>query len=347
MTAATGLSNLVACAVTHCHGAMAVALTFPNGFKVSYSGDCRPSKPFAKIGRDSTVLIHEATFDDELQGDAEAKKHSTTSEAIGVAVAMRAKRVILTHFSQRYQKLPNMAGLANAEVKLEDTEDQDTMDGADEAVVSADAIIAAAESMDAQDETSEEGDLKESEDPISSVVRPLADQQAIKDMKIGVAFDYMRVKVGEIAQLEKFSPALVNLFEKPVVPDAETVPNIESKDAENTPSKENQGPSGKAVRRWKNKEAFEAAQKQSTSYNGSGEDEVLRSDVLPENRPWGRNTERAERNRAILTATEARNLESAQRAKTAEGPRKEGPQTADVVAEPTSNGEPLRAEAAQ
>lgn len=32
------------------------------------------------------------------------------------------------------------------------------------------------------------------------------------DMKVGVAFDYMRVKVGEIGQLEKFTPALLKLF---------------------------------------------------------------------------------------------------------------------------------------
>ncbi len=337
MTAATGLSNLVTCGVTHCQGAMAVALTFPNGFKVSYSGDCRPSKPFAKIGRNSTVLIHEATFDDELQGDAEAKKHSTTSEAIGVAVAMRAKRVILTHFSQRYQKLPNMAGLANAEVKLEDTEEaQDMMDGADEAVESADAIIAAAESMDCHYRTNKEGDLKESEDPISSVVRPTADQQAIRDMKIGVAFDYMRVKVGEIAQLEKFSPALIKLFEKPVVSDAESIPAVESK-----------GTSEKAAKRKKNKKAFEAAQKQSINRVGNGGGELHLVDVSPENRPWGRNAERAERDRAVLAATEARNLEAARRAGTAEEPRKGDSQTSEMLVEPASNAEPLRAEAAQ
>ncbi|MCJ1231893.1 hypothetical protein MMC12_008572, partial [Toensbergia leucococca] len=34
-------------------------------------------------------------------------------------------------------------------------------------------------------------------------------------MKIGVAFDYMRVKVGEIAHLEKFTPALLKLYETP------------------------------------------------------------------------------------------------------------------------------------
>lgn len=37
----------------------------------------------------------------------------------------------------------------------------------------------------------------------------------VRDMKVGVAFDYMRVKVGEIAHLERFRPALSRLLEVP------------------------------------------------------------------------------------------------------------------------------------
>lgn len=39
----------------------------------------------------------------------------------------------------------------------------------------------------------------------------------VRDMKVGVAFDYMRVKVGEIAHLERFRPALSRLLEVPEV----------------------------------------------------------------------------------------------------------------------------------
>lgn len=101
-----GISRLETCAVDHCHGAMAVALTLPSGLRIAYSGDCRPSREFALIGRGAHVLVHECTFDDELAGDAVAKKHSTMSEALGVARDMRARRVLLTHFSQRYPKIP-------------------------------------------------------------------------------------------------------------------------------------------------------------------------------------------------------------------------------------------------
>ncbi|KFX87161.1 hypothetical protein V490_08489 [Pseudogymnoascus sp. VKM F-3557] len=105
---AYGLSSIVACNVKHCHQALAVVFKFPNGFSVAYSGDCRPSADFANIGKGATVLIHEATFDNELEGDAVAKKHSTTADALWVAKKMEARRILLTHFSQRYQKIPVM-----------------------------------------------------------------------------------------------------------------------------------------------------------------------------------------------------------------------------------------------
>ncbi|KAH9222821.1 hypothetical protein DL95DRAFT_380581 [Leptodontidium sp. 2 PMI_412] len=107
-TQKVGLTSIKACGVEHCHGALAVAFNFPNGFKVAYSGDCRPSERFVTIGRNATLLIHEATFDDELRSDAIAKKHSTTAEALGVGERMNARRILLTHFSQRYQKIPVM-----------------------------------------------------------------------------------------------------------------------------------------------------------------------------------------------------------------------------------------------
>ena len=300
---------------------MAVALTFPNGFKVSYSGDCRPSKQFANIGRNSTVLIHEATFDDDLQEDAKAKKHSTTSEAVGVAVAMRAKRLILTHFSQRYQKLPNMEGVVNAEVKLEETQEgQDMMDGMDEAVESADALIAATRSMDTQDEVNDNSGNGVSHEPNLDTFGLTKDQQALKDLKIGVAFDYMRVKVGEIAQLEKFNSALVKLFEEPIVEedkDEENATVVERKEAsegsakrkkqqnEEITASESKKPSQKALKRKKNKEAFNAAQrKNSTRVRQIGH--VSELGISAENKPFGRNAERAERDQAILAANKRR-----------------------------------------
>lgn len=45
-------------------------------------------------------------MEDDLAKEAVIKMHSTTSQAIKVGNDMGAKYIILTHFSQRYAKLP-------------------------------------------------------------------------------------------------------------------------------------------------------------------------------------------------------------------------------------------------
>lgn len=69
-------------------------------------------------------------MEDDLEDEAEYKMHSTVSQAINQGALMNAKYTILTHFSQRYAKLPRFefetlqenVGLAfdNMEVTLED-----------------------------------------------------------------------------------------------------------------------------------------------------------------------------------------------------------------------------------
>ena len=113
-TKKVGLRAIVACRVSHCMGALAVVMKFPKGFSAAFSGDCRPSVKFAEIAQDATVLIHEATFETGMEGDALAKKHCTTSEALWVAKKMNAQRVMLTHFSQRYPKVSSMDDTGDA-----------------------------------------------------------------------------------------------------------------------------------------------------------------------------------------------------------------------------------------
>ena len=50
-------------------------------------------------------------MEDALHEDARQKRHSTVSQAIEVGVKMKAKHVILTHFSQRYSKVPLLKSL--------------------------------------------------------------------------------------------------------------------------------------------------------------------------------------------------------------------------------------------
>ena len=201
-----GIKHLRTTHVEHCHGAQAIAITFANGFKFSYSGDCRPSLQFARIGRDSDVLVHEATFDDDMQGDALAKRHSTTGEALGVAAKMEAKNLILTHFSQRYQKLPVMEN-----IKLPSSMKGPPSGSVEELPASLGELD---ETDGAVEDASPNGD-SESMEESERLVRWIASGSDLPkpDMNIGVAFDYMRVRVSDIKHMKTFTPALAALFE--------------------------------------------------------------------------------------------------------------------------------------
>ena len=100
------LSSVETCLVPHCPQAYGLAITHQSGWKIVYSGDCRPSIELTQIGRDATVLIHEATVANSEPKDALDKMHCTTDEAISIGKRMNAKYILLTHFSQKWAKVP-------------------------------------------------------------------------------------------------------------------------------------------------------------------------------------------------------------------------------------------------
>ncbi|KAL0354648.1 UNVERIFIED_CONTAM: tRNAse Z TRZ4, mitochondrial [Sesamum radiatum] len=114
--AEAGLEALISFPVVHCPQAFGVVLQAANrinkvgktipGWKIVYSGDTRPCPELVKASRGATVLIHEATFEDSMVDEAIARNHSTTKEAVEVGDSAGAYRIILTHFSQRYPKIP-------------------------------------------------------------------------------------------------------------------------------------------------------------------------------------------------------------------------------------------------
>lgn len=91
--------------VIHCPDSFAFILKFFE-WKLVYSGDTRPCDALKEAGKNSTLLIHEATLEDEMKAEAIEKNHSTTEEAIQIGIEMNAQHIILTHFSQRYPKIP-------------------------------------------------------------------------------------------------------------------------------------------------------------------------------------------------------------------------------------------------
>ncbi|KAH2185827.1 hypothetical protein KXW61_008891 [Aspergillus fumigatus] len=194
---ATGLADILTTRVSHCRGAMAVSLVFPDGFKLSFSGDCRPSTNFATIGRDSTVLIHEATFQDDMAVSAIAKKHSTTSEALEVGRMMQARTVVLTHFSQRYQKVAHVDHGAGAGTAKPEPEPKPApMTRVD---------------LDVPDDEPEPAP-----EPVPSTLTVTPAENENKpplQAPVTAAFDYMRIRVGDIPIAQAFAPAIEKLFD--------------------------------------------------------------------------------------------------------------------------------------
>ena len=72
------------------------------GRKIVYTGDTRPFKGFVKFAAGADLLIHDATLDDELAERAEEDGHSTPDQAAKHAKKAKAKQLILTHISARY-----------------------------------------------------------------------------------------------------------------------------------------------------------------------------------------------------------------------------------------------------
>ncbi|KAL6870098.1 hypothetical protein ACO1O0_001433 [Amphichorda felina] len=103
-----GLAAIRRVLVPHCFRAMGTEIQLTSGLRIAYSGDCRPSPAFAEAFRGAHLLVHECTFGDDMADHARQKMHSTMSEALGVARDMRARRTLLTHFSQRYVKADSL-----------------------------------------------------------------------------------------------------------------------------------------------------------------------------------------------------------------------------------------------
>lgn len=116
LKAILNVNDLQTCPVEHIDQSYGICLKMKvlptvNGqrseeFKLTFSGDTVPCDALVELGRNSTLLIHEATLEDTLAASAAFKRHSTISQAIEQSEKMQAKYTLLTHFSQRYRVLP-------------------------------------------------------------------------------------------------------------------------------------------------------------------------------------------------------------------------------------------------
>lgn len=69
----------------------------------AYCSDTMPVPELAEWIHDVDLLYHEATYAEAEIGHAQRYAHSTASQAAGIAKAAQAKKLLLGHFSARYE----------------------------------------------------------------------------------------------------------------------------------------------------------------------------------------------------------------------------------------------------
>lgn len=72
------------------------------GRKIGISGDTRPTDRLARFFRECDVLVFESTYSHEKAERAIENGHSTAAEAATIAKKSKVDKLILTHFSARY-----------------------------------------------------------------------------------------------------------------------------------------------------------------------------------------------------------------------------------------------------
>ncbi|MFA5141365.1 MAG: ribonuclease Z [Candidatus Woesearchaeota archaeon] len=79
------------------------ATTLVKGKKITYVADTAPCANAVKLAKDADLLISESVYTSELEEKSEQRKHMTSKDAAQMADKAGAKKLILTHFSQRYK----------------------------------------------------------------------------------------------------------------------------------------------------------------------------------------------------------------------------------------------------
>jgi ribonuclease Z len=74
------------------------------GRKIGISGDTRPTDKLVKFFKECDVLVFESTYGQDKQEKAIENGHSTAAEAATIAKKAEVDKLLLTHFSARYNE---------------------------------------------------------------------------------------------------------------------------------------------------------------------------------------------------------------------------------------------------
>ena len=66
-----------------------------------------------KLSKDADLLVSECTYSDKLKDLAKKRKHLTAVDAATIAKKAKVKKLIITHFSQRYNDISILLKEAN------------------------------------------------------------------------------------------------------------------------------------------------------------------------------------------------------------------------------------------
>jgi len=78
------------------------------GRKISFIVDTGFNENISKSVKEADIVICEATYSDDLKEKAKDYKHLTAKQAAEIAKKAKAKKLILTHFSQRYNDVRDL-----------------------------------------------------------------------------------------------------------------------------------------------------------------------------------------------------------------------------------------------
>jgi len=84
----------------------------PASRSYAYCSDTGYSETIIPYIREVGLLYHEATFMEELAAAAADKLHSTAIEAATIAAKARVKKLIIGHFSARYEETAGLVAEA-------------------------------------------------------------------------------------------------------------------------------------------------------------------------------------------------------------------------------------------